>query len=173
MGTLLTEAIETEFQNPSPTLSALLRKLIREEINAIVNEELGEVTKAELQERKNIVTKEGDLFAATSIALYELGVPAHVKGYRYMRDAVMMVCEDLNAISGVTKKLYPKLAEKYDATPTRVERAIRHAIELSWNHNHYDAITYFFGSNVDMSSKPTNSHYIATIADRLRIERKA
>lgn len=173
MGTLLTKAIEVEFENPSPTLTALLRKLIREEITTIVSEELGGM-KAEPVTQPQLESGEPtDLHAGVTHMLHLLGIPAHVKGYQYMRDAITMLYNDMSLIGAVTKKLYPAVAEKYYTTPSRVERAIRHAIELSWGKPN-DGIAHFFGQSYRAEhTKPTNSHYIATIADRLRIERSA
>ncbi len=105
--------------------------------------------------------------------IHEVGVPAHVKGYQYLRDAIMLVVEEINFLGAVTKELYPTIALKYDTTPSRVERAIRHAIELAWDRGDLDRINRFFGYTVNLDKgKPTNSEFIAIIADRLRLESK-
>lgn len=105
--------------------------------------------------------------------IHEIGVPAHVKGYQYLRDAIMLVVEEINYLGAVTKELYPAIAQKYDTTPSRVERAIRHAIELAWDRGDLDKINKFFGYTISgEKGKPTNSEFIAIIADRLRLENR-
>jgi two-component system response regulator (stage 0 sporulation protein A) len=108
----------------------------------------------------------------TSI-IHEIGVPAHIKGYHYLREAISMVYKDVEILGSITKVLYPKIAEKYNTTPSRVERAIRHAIEVAWGRGNVDAIKSVFGYTVNVGkSKPTNSEFIAMVADKLRIEAK-
>jgi two-component system response regulator (stage 0 sporulation protein A) len=105
--------------------------------------------------------------------IQQMGVPAHVKGYQYLRDAIILVVEEMNLMGAVTKELYPLIAEKYDTTASRVERAIRHAIELAWDRGNVDMMNKFFGYTVNMErGKPTNSEFIAMVADRLRIGEK-
>lgn len=105
--------------------------------------------------------------------IHEIGVPAHVKGYQYLRDAIMLVVDEINYLGAVTKELYPAIAQKYDTTPSRVERAIRHAIELAWDRGDVDKINKVFGYTISgEKGKPTNSEFIAIIADRLRLENK-
>lgn len=102
--------------------------------------------------------------------LHDMGVPAHVKGYQYLRDAILMILEDTQLLAGITKELYPKIAEKYNTTPSRVERAIRHAIELAWGRGNVDLITEYFGYTVNLEKgKPTNSEFIAMVSDRIRL----
>jgi two-component system response regulator (stage 0 sporulation protein A) len=101
----------------------------------------------------------------------DVGVPAHIKGYQYMRDAVLMVTDDIELISSVTKRLYPELARKYKTTPSRVERAIRHAIEVAWTRGQVETIHDLFGYTINTKKgKPTNSEFIAMIADKMRLE---
>lgn len=108
----------------------------------------------------------------TSI-MHEIGVPAHIKGYQYLRDAIMMVVKDLDVINSITKLLYPTIAREYNTTPSRVERAIRHAIEVAWSRGQVDAIDSLFGYTVNLGKgKPTNSEFIAMVADKLRLEMK-
>ena len=103
--------------------------------------------------------------------LHELGMPAHIKGYQYVREAIIMIYNNPEFIGGITKELYPDLADKYDTTVSRVERAIRHAIEVSWNRGNWDLMEEIFGHSVDIDkAKPTNSEFIITIADKLRLE---
>lgn len=112
----------------------------------------------------------------TNITSYiqQLGVPAHIKGYQYIRDAISMVIEDMEAINSITKVLYPTVAKHYNTTPSRVERAIRHAIEVAWDRGNPDVLNDFFGYTILSSKgKPTNSEFIAMIADKIRLEMKA
>lgn len=104
--------------------------------------------------------------------LHELGVPANIRGYIYLREAISMVTEEIQLLSGITKILYPMIGEQHDTTSSRVERAIRHAIEVAWSRGNIDAINKLFGFTVDhRRGKPTNSEFIAMVADRLRLER--
>ena len=103
--------------------------------------------------------------------LHELGVPSHIKGYQYIREGISLVYKKPDIIGGITKELYPEIAKKYDSTVSRVERAIRHAIEVSWNRGNWDLMEEIFGHSVDIDkAKPTNSEFIVTIADKLRLE---
>lgn len=105
--------------------------------------------------------------------IQQMGMPAHLKGYQYLRDAIILVVEEMNLMGAVTKELYPMIAEKYNTTPSRVERAIRHAIELAWDRGNIEMINKFFGYTINMDrGKPTNSEFIAMVADRLRIGEK-
>lgn len=103
--------------------------------------------------------------------LHELGMPSHIKGYQYIREGINMVFNNPSIIGGITKELYPDIASKYDTTVSRVERAIRHAIEVSWNRGNWDFMEEVFGHSVDIDkAKPTNSEFIVTLADKLRLE---
>jgi len=102
--------------------------------------------------------------------LHQMGVPAHVKGYQYLRDGISFVTKESNLMGAVTKELYPLIAEKYDTTASRVERAIRHAIELAWDRGNVDLMNKYFGYTINIErGKPTNSEFIAMIADKLRM----
>lgn len=102
--------------------------------------------------------------------IHEIGVPAHIKGYQYIRDAILMSIRDREMINSITKILYPSISKKYQTTPSRVERAIRHSIEVAWNRGNPDVIEDYFGYTVsDGKGKPTNSEFIALIADKLRL----
>ena len=106
--------------------------------------------------------------------LHEIGVPAHIRGYHYMREAIMMAINDMDVLNYITKELYPSIAQKMNTTSSRVERAIRHAIEVAWSRGKIDAIDNLFGYTINNhKGKPTNSEFIALIADRLRLELKA
>jgi two-component system response regulator (stage 0 sporulation protein A) len=104
----------------------------------------------------------------------EIGIPAHIKGYQYLRDAIMMIVNEVELLGAVTKVLYPMIADKYTTTPSRVERAIRHAIEVAWSRGNMDMINRIFGYTVKLEKgKPTNSEFMAMIADKLRMEMRA
>jgi len=105
--------------------------------------------------------------------IQQMGVPAHVKGYQYLRDAIVFVINDVSLLGAVTKELYPMIAKKYTTTPSRVERAIRHAIELAWDRGNIEFMNKFFGYTINVDrGKPTNSEFIAMVADKLRIADK-
>lgn len=105
--------------------------------------------------------------------IHEIGVPAHIKGYLYLREAISMVVENIELLSAVTKELYPNIAKQFNTTPSRVERAIRHAIEVAWSRGKVDTINNLFGYTVNTDKgKPTNSEFIAMVADKLRLEQK-
>jgi len=115
-----------------------------------------------------------DLETTVTAILHEVGVPAHIRGYHYIREAIMMAVEDIDILNYITKELYPSIAKKCNTTPSRVERAIRHAIEVAWVRGKIDVIDSLFGYTVNNhKGKPTNSEFIALIADRLRLEMKA
>ena len=103
--------------------------------------------------------------------LHELGVPSHIKGYHYLREGIKLIYNNPELIGGITKELYPSIAKKFASTDTRVERSIRHAIEVSWNRGNWDLMQDLFGYSVDIDkAKPTNSEFIVTIADKLRMD---
>ena len=105
--------------------------------------------------------------------IHEIGIPAHIKGYHYLRDAIMMAVEDMDVLNAITKILYPTISKKHQTTPSRVERAIRHAIEVAWNRGKMDTIDELFGYTVSNGKgKPTNSEFIALIADKIRLDYK-
>ena len=115
-----------------------------------------------------------DLETDVTNMIHEIGVPAHIKGYQYLRDAIMMSVEDMEMLNSITKVLYPTIAKNHQTTPSRVERAIRHAIEVAWSRGKMDTIDELFGYTVSNGKgKPTNSEFIALIADRIRLEYKA
>lgn len=121
----------------------------------------------------NVVAEKRDLEVEVTNIMHEIGVPAHIKGYQYLRDAIIMVVKDLDIINSITKQLYPAIAKDYNTTPSRVERAIRHAIEVAWNRGRIEAINSIFGYTINVNKgKPTNSEFIAMIADKLRIDLK-
>ncbi|MDR6224635.1 sporulation transcription factor Spo0A [Desmospora profundinema] len=118
-------------------------------------------------------SKSDNLDANITSVIHEIGVPAHIKGYLYLREAITMVYNEVELLGAITKTLYPRIAEKYNTTPSRVERAIRHAIEVAWSRGNMDSIRKLFGYTINVSkAKPTNSEFIAMVADKLRIEHK-
>ena len=130
-----------------------------------------EVSKLEHQGNKSINIYKHNLQVSITSILHELGVPSHIKGYQYIRESIMIVYDRPEIIGGITKELYPEVAKKYDTTVSRVERAIRHAIEVSWNRGSWDLMEDIFGHSIDIDkAKPTNSEFIVTIADKLKLE---
>jgi two-component system response regulator (stage 0 sporulation protein A) len=124
--------------------------------------------------RPQMEQKPKNLDASITSIIHEIGVPAHIKGYLYLREAISMVYNDIELLGSITKVLYPDIAKKYNTTASRVERAIRHAIEVAWSRGNIDSISSLFGYTVSMSkAKPTNSEFIAMVADKLRLEHKA
>ena len=124
--------------------------------------------------RSQTEQKPKNLDASITSIIHEIGVPAHIKGYLYLREAISMVYNDIELLGSITKVLYPDIAKKYNTTASRVERAIRHAIEVAWSRGNIDSISSLFGYTVSMSkAKPTNSEFIAMVADKLRLEHKA
>ena len=121
--------------------------------------------------KKSITLINNHLHISITKVLHELGIPSHIKGYQYIREAISIVYERPDVIGGITKELYPELASKFDTTVSRVERAIRHAIEVSWNRGSWDLMEEIFGHSVDIDkAKPTNSEFIVTIADKLKLD---
>lgn len=123
---------------------------------------------AKKEEAKPVVVH--DLEQDVTNMIHEIGVPAHIKGYQYLREAIMMSVEDQSMISSITKILYPTIAKRFQTTPSRVERAIRHAIEVAWSRGRMETLDALFGYTIDTGKgKPTNSEFIALIADRIRL----
>ena len=152
-------------------------KRIRQMFNNTISEEtstnktisLVEVPEIRVESKKEPMDLETEI---TSI-IHEIGVPAHIKGYMYLREAITMVVNDMELLSAITKELYPSIAKKYNTTASRVERAIRHAIEVAWGRGQVEAINKLFGYTIQNSKgKPTNSEFIAMVADKLRLKNK-
>ncbi len=123
------------------------------------------------QQKQELVIR--DLEQDVTNMIHEIGVPAHIKGYQYLREAIMMSVEDPGMISSITKILYPTIAKRFQTTPSRVERAIRHAIEVAWSRGRMETLDALFGYTIDTGKgKPTNSEFIALIADRIRLSYK-
>ena len=117
--------------------------------------------------------REQSLESTVTSIIHEIGVPAHIKGYQYLREAIMIAVKDMDVINAVTKILYPEVAKRFGTTASRVERAIRHAIEVAWDRGDLETLQKYFGYTVsNAKGKPTNSEFIAMIADRLQLQRK-
>lgn len=113
------------------------------------------------------------LEGSVTAIIHEIGVPAHIKGYQYLREAIIIAVNDMDVINAVTKVLYPEVAKRFGTTPSRVERAIRHAIEVAWDRGDLETLQKYFGYTVNSAKgKPTNSEFIAMIADRLNLQMK-
>jgi len=125
------------------------------------------------EENSRSGVREQSLESTVTAIIHEIGVPAHIKGYQYLREAIMIAVEDMEVINAVTKILYPEVAKRFGTTASRVERAIRHAIEVAWDRGDLETLQKYFGYTVSNSKgKPTNSEFIAMIADRLQLQRK-
>lgn len=126
-----------------------------------------EVQAAKTQKQNEVIR---DLEQDVTNMIHEIGVPAHIKGYQYLREAIMMSVDDPAMISSITKILYPTIAKRFQTTPSRVERAIRHAIEVAWSRGRMETLDALFGYTIDTGKgKPTNSEFIALIADKIRL----
>lgn len=150
-----------------------LRKFLENIVTEIIEEKYKK--QEELQEERKTIQndEEIDLVEYTTNVLHQLGIPAHVRGYKYLRDAIIIAVNDYTVIQQVTKLLYPTIAKKYESTPSRIERAIRHAIELGWTRGNVEKIEKIFAYTVDNEkSRPTNSEFIAMISDQIRLKLK-
>ena len=144
-------------QTISDRIKSIMRMNVKDRAKEIITQE----------KREKTVSVEKDVTAI----MHEIGVPAHIKGHQYLRSAILMVVENSDILGGVTKSLYPMVAQKYNTTPSRVERAIRHAIEVAWGRGRLDTLQNVFGYTVNLGKgKPTNSEFIAMIADKMRLE---
>ncbi|MFD1850576.1 sporulation transcription factor Spo0A [Oceanobacillus bengalensis] len=146
-------------------LNHLADQIRQVEGTQVIQSSLKKITKSE---------KKHNLEASITNIIHEIGVPAHIKGYMYLREAITMVYNDIELLGSITKVLYPAIAKKFNTTASRVERAIRHAIEAAWSRGNIESISALFGYTINISkAKPTNSEFIAMVADRLRLEHKA
>ena len=137
---------------------------------SILEEKILSVCKKSYKKSENGIPK---VEAQASKLLHELGVPSQIKGYQYLREGIMMLYKSPKYIGGITKELYPSIASVYDTTPSRVERAIRHAIEVSWNRADYELMNKIFGHSIDYDrAKPTNSEFLVTVSDALKLRNK-
>lgn len=170
-----------ERNNRREELKQIIKPIVQELVREAVHEEFGKLKEVVVptitQEISPLIQKElGDIPVAASLEemvtqiLHEIGVPAHIKGYQYLRDAISISVRDMENLSSVTKILYPTVAKKHKTTPSRVERAIRHAIEVAWSRGNIQQIESIFGYTVSAAKgKPTNSEFISLIVDKLRL----
>lgn len=168
-------ALGAQYYLVKPINMVMLVKRINQLNDSITNNFITDRDGAKL--RKSLVLRDSlqnnDLEIDITNLIHEIGVPAHIKGYQYLRDSIMLVVDNMDLISAVTKELYPTVASMNNTTPSRVERAIRHAIELAWNRGKLETLNNLFGYTVQNDKgKPTNSEFIAIISDKLRLERK-
>ena len=139
-----------------------------------VLERLDEMRSGLYPQRRLLHTRQASVESMVTAMIHEIGVPAHIKGYQYLREAILLAVDDMEMINGITKVLYPQVAKTFATTPSRVERAIRHAIEVAWDRGDLDTLQRFFGYTVsNTKGKPTNSEFIALIADKLQLQLKS
>ena len=137
----------------------------------LLKNEMGGMKTERIQTEQN--TSSVNLEARVTDMIHEIGIPAHIKGYHYLRDAIIMAVEDMDVLNAITKILYPTIAKNHKTTASRVERAIRHAIEVAWSRGKLDTLDDLFGYTVSNGKgKPTNSEFVALIADTIRLEYK-
>ena len=173
--TLATSAFITEYVSTSAANLGVRYLMLKPcDMTALVErlEEIrgGESLRMSVPRRpdKNIIE------AMVTSIIHEIGVPAHIKGYQYLREAIIIAVNDMDVINAITKVLYPQVAKTFGTTPSRVERAIRHAIEVAWDRGDLDTLQRFFGYTVsNTKGKPTNSEFIALIADKLQLQLKS
>ena len=172
-------ALGAEYYIVKPFDIELLVKRIRELKNFKLNQNGINLIGKEIKQQYidvplNSENGEKNLEALVTNIIHEVGVPAHIKGYQYLREAIIMVINDIEVINQITKSLYPQIAYKFSTTPSRVERAIRHAIEVAWGRGDQIIVENIFGYTISAAKgKPTNSEFIAMIADKLRLELKS
>ena len=142
--------------------------------NNFISREIGISKQQYIDIPNNSANKEENIEALVTNVIHEVGVPAHIKGYQYLREAIIMVINDIDVINQITKCLYPQIANKFHTTPSRVERAIRHAIEVAWGRGEQKTVENIFGYTISAAKgKPTKSEFIAMISDKLRLELKS
>ena len=164
-------ALGADYFIPKPCDSAVVLSQIRQAVGQTGRElSPGSIDCRDVWNRS---LREPDLEGLVTDVIHEIGVPAHIKGYQYLREAIILTINDMEMINAVTKVLYPEVAKKFDTTPSRVERAIRHAIEVAWDRGDIEVLQKYFGYTVsNIKGKPTNSEFIAMIADNLTLRRK-
>ena len=175
--TLVTSNFMTEYVADMTTSLGVQYFMMKPCEPVAVAERISEICSTESGFRKKpvIVAKrsEVNIEAMVTNIIHEIGVPAHIKGYQYLREAIMIAVDDMEVINAITKVLYPQVAKTFSTTPSRVERAIRHAIEVAWDRGDLETLQRFFGYTVSNSKgKPTNSEFIALIADKLQLQIK-
>ena len=173
--TLATSAFISEYVSSSAAAMGVRYLMLKPCELATVVERLEELRDGESQRRS--MPRRSDKTSIESMVtgiIHEIGVPAHIKGYQYLREAIIIAVNDMDVINAITKVLYPQVAKTFQTTPSRVERAIRHAIEVAWDRGDLDTLQRFFGYTVsNTKGKPTNSEFIALIADKLQLQLKS
>ena len=172
--TLATSGFVTEYvANAAANLGARYLMLKPCDMAALV-ERLEEIRGGESLRTPIRRTDKTSIETMVTSIIHEIGVPAHIKGYQYLREAIIIAVNDMDVINAITKVLYPQVAKTFQTTPSRVERAIRHAIEVAWDRGDLDTLQRFFGYTVsNTKGKPTNSEFIALIADKLQLQLKS
>lgn len=151
--------------------NALMKKIRQVKNGKAAKEESGKFIS--MGKERTDTDLEYELEVIVTNIIHEIGVPAHIKGYQYLRDSIKMAVTDMDILNSITKQLYPTIAKMHKTTPSRVERAIRHAIEVAWNRGKMDTIHELFGYTIQSGKgKPTNSEFIALISDKIRLEYK-
>ncbi len=173
--TLATSAFVTEYVSATAASLGVRYLMLKPcDLSAVV-ERLEELRGGE--NPRQMLPRRGDktsIEALVTSIIHEIGVPAHIKGYQYLREAIIIAVNDMDVINAITKVLYPQVAKTFQTTPSRVERAIRHAIEVAWDRGDLDTLQRFFGYTVsNTKGKPTNSEFIALIADKLQLQLKS
>lgn len=173
--TLATSRFVTDYvANAAANLGVRYLMLKPCDMTALV-ERLEEIRGADKQQHSPVRhTGSNSIESMVTSIIHEIGVPAHIKGYQYLREAIIIAVNDMDVINAITKVLYPQVAKTFQTTPSRVERAIRHAIEVAWDRGDLDTLQRFFGYTVsNTKGKPTNSEFIALIADKLQLQLKS
>lgn len=161
-----------EYYVVKPFNFEVFMKRLKEISSAYANQDFSKGN-VEIFRESNLQNKYKSLESEVTDIIHEIGIPAHIKGYLYLREAISLVVENMEFLGAITKELYPRVASKFNTTPSRVERAIRHAIEVAWTRGKVETINKLFGHTInDSRGKPTNSEFIALIADKLRLERE-
>ncbi len=171
---------QVKFTSTSDNVYRILDDLMQtdKEFQIMITVPAGKLEDKQVHTIKTVLNKpalpeELDLEAEVTGMIHEIGVPAHIKGYQYLREAIIMSVEDTTVLSSITKILYPGIAKKFSTTPSRVERAIRHAIEVAWSRGKMETLDALFGYTINTGKgKPTNSEFIALIADKIRLQNR-
>ncbi len=172
--TLATSAFVTEYVSAAAASLGVRYLMLKPcDLSAVV-ERLEELRGGESHKQLTRRNDKTSIEALVTSIIHEIGVPAHIKGYQYLREAIIIAVNDMDVINAITKVLYPQVAKTFQTTPSRVERAIRHAIEVAWDRGDLDTLQRFFGYTVsNTKGKPTNSEFIALIADKLQLQLKS
>ena len=173
--TLATSAFITDYVSTAAANLGVRYLMLKPCDMASLVERLAEIRESEtLRLPANRRSEKNNIESMVTGIIHEIGVPAHIKGYQYLREAIIIAVNDMDVINAITKVLYPQVAKTFQTTPSRVERAIRHAIEVAWDRGDLDTLQRFFGYTVsNTKGKPTNSEFIALIADKLQLQLKS